>query len=55
MLALGKSVNWQEVLKRFTGSAEMSTDAINEYFKPLIIWLKKYRKKHRYSIGWNNN
>jgi len=52
MMELGKSKPWPEALKTLIGSDKMSTDAMKEYFQPLIEWLKKQRAQHKYKIGW---
>jgi peptidyl-dipeptidase A len=53
MLALGRSKPWPEVLKQYTGSEKLSAQPIREYFNPLIVWLKKYRSKENYKLGWD--
>jgi peptidyl-dipeptidase A len=44
MLAMGASKPWPEALEAFTGSREISGQAINEYFAPLLAWLKEQNK-----------
>jgi peptidyl-dipeptidase A len=44
MLAMGASKPWPEALEAFTGSREISGQAINEYFAPLLVWLKEQNK-----------
>jgi peptidyl-dipeptidase A len=44
MLAMGASKPWPEALEAFTGSREISGEAINEYFAPLLAWLKEQNK-----------
>jgi peptidyl-dipeptidase A len=41
MLAMGASKPWPEALEAFTGTREISGEAINEYFAPLLAWLKE--------------
>ncbi len=41
MLEMGASKPWPEALEAFTGSREISGAAINEYFAPLLAWLKE--------------
>ncbi|XP_057302369.1 angiotensin-converting enzyme-like [Hydractinia symbiolongicarpus] len=53
MLRLGKKKPWPEALKQFTGSDKLSAAPINEYFKPLIDWLKKERAEKKYKLGWD--
>lgn len=42
---MGGSKHWSEVLKIMTGNAEMSADAMLEYFKPLHDFLKDANKR----------
>jgi peptidyl-dipeptidase A len=44
MLAMGASKPWPEALEAFTGSREISGEAINEYFAPLLLWLQEQNK-----------
>ncbi|XP_066933378.1 angiotensin-converting enzyme-like [Clytia hemisphaerica] len=53
MLELGKSKKWPEILKQYTGSSEISAEPLIQYFKPLLEWLKKERKRKNYTIGWD--
>lgn len=41
MLAMGQSKPWPEALEAFTGSRELSGQAMVEYFAPLKAWLDK--------------
>jgi peptidyl-dipeptidase A len=50
MLAMGASKPWPDALQAFTGSREMSGNAMIEYFKPLMDWLKKQNKGQK--KGW---
>lgn len=50
MLAMGASKPWPEALEAFTGSREMSGDAMVAYFQPLMTWLKEQNKGR--SCGW---
>ena len=50
MLALGQSRPWPEALEAFTGTREMSGDAIVEYFRPLMVWLKEQNRGQQ--CGW---
>jgi peptidyl-dipeptidase A len=50
MLAMGASKPWPDALQAFTGSREMSGKAMLEYFKPLMVWLKKQNKGAK--KGW---
>ena len=44
MLTMGQSKPWPDALEAFTGSREMSGDAIMEYFAPLKSWLDEQNK-----------
>lgn len=50
MLELGASKPWPDALEEFTGSREMSGDAMIEYFKPLQDWLVEQNKGK--TKGW---
>ncbi len=50
MLAAGASEPWQDTLEKLTGSREIDASAINEYFQPLIEWLKKENQNQQ--CGW---
>lgn len=50
MLAMGASKPWPDALEAFTGSREMSGDAMVAYFQPLMTWLKEQNKGR--SCGW---
>jgi peptidyl-dipeptidase A len=50
MLEMGASKPWPDALKVFTGSREMSGDALLEYFRPLSTWLQQQNKGRR--CGW---
>jgi peptidyl-dipeptidase A len=53
LLAYGRSEPWPGILEEFTGSQNISTDSIKEYFKPLTVWFKSYREKEKYPLGWD--
>jgi peptidyl-dipeptidase A len=44
MLEMGASKPWPDALQAYTGTQEMSGKAMIEYFKPLMVWLKKQNK-----------
>eukprot|EP01035_Chromulina_nebulosa_P005853 gene5853-7926_t len=46
MLAMGQSKPWPDALQAFTGSREMSGQAMVDYFAPLKAWLDKQNKGH---------
>jgi peptidyl-dipeptidase A len=50
MLEMGASRPWPDALEAFTGSREMSGDALIEYFRPLQSWLKQQNKGRQ--CGW---
>lgn len=59
-LSFGKSKPWQKVMEDMTGSADISANAIKEYFDPLYKWLKKEneeasRKGGRNVVGWSKD
>jgi peptidyl-dipeptidase A len=50
MLEMGASKPWPDALEAFTGSREMSGNAMLEYFAPLMKWLKTQNKGAK--KGW---
>ncbi|HEU0044876.1 M2 family metallopeptidase [Sphingomonas sp.] len=44
MLAMGQSKPWPDALQAFTGTREMSGQALVEYFAPLKAWLDQQNK-----------
>jgi peptidyl-dipeptidase A len=50
MLAMGRSKPWPDALEAFTGSREISGDAMIEYFRPLLVWLQAQNKGQQ--CGW---
>ena len=50
MLEMGASKPWPDALEKFTGSREMSGDAMVAYFQPLMVWLKQHNKGQK--CGW---
>ena len=50
MLALGQSQPWQDTLEKLTGTREMDASAINDYFEPLMGWLKERNQGQQ--CGW---
>lgn len=50
MLAMGASKPWPDALEAFTGTREMSGDAMVAYFQPLMTWLKEQNKGR--TCGW---
>lgn len=50
MMEMGASKPWPEALEAFTGSRDMSGDAIIAYFEPLKAWLDEQNKDR--TCGW---
>jgi peptidyl-dipeptidase A len=50
MLEMGASKPWPDALEAFTGSREMSGDAMIAYFEPLLTWLREQNRGRR--CGW---
>ena len=50
MLELGASKPWPDALEAFTGTREMSGQAMIEYFRPLQAWLTEQNRGKR--CGW---
>ena len=50
MLEMGASKPWPDALEAFTGSREMSGEAMIEYFAPLMEWLEEQNKGK--AQGW---
>jgi peptidyl-dipeptidase A len=50
MLEMGASKPWPDALEKFTGTREMSGQAMVEYFRPLMGWLQQQNKGRQ--CGW---
>ena len=50
MLEMGASRPWPDALEAFTGTREMSGEAMIEYFRPLLGWLREQNQGRR--CGW---
>jgi peptidyl-dipeptidase A len=50
MLAMGASKPWPDALQAFTGTREMSGEAMIEYFRPLMAWLEEQNRGRQ--CGW---
>ena len=50
MLEMGASKPWPDALEAFTGTREMSGEAMVEYFAPLQTWLKEQNEGKK--CGW---
>ncbi|CAB4061872.1 ACE [Lepeophtheirus salmonis] len=48
----GNSKEWRHILQDTIGVDEFSTDALMEYYEPLINWLDAEIATHNISIGW---
>ncbi|ODM97276.1 Angiotensin-converting enzyme [Orchesella cincta] len=53
LLEAGASKNWEIILKETIGQDKMDASAILEYFAPLLEYLREYRAKMNYPIGWS--
>jgi peptidyl-dipeptidase A len=49
-LVKGATEDWRKVLRDATGE-DLSTRAMVEYFKPLMVWLQKQNEGRQ--IGWD--
>jgi peptidyl-dipeptidase A len=52
MLAMGKSLPWQDELEALTGEKQMDATAILDYFAPLKQWLDEENKLNGVKVGW---
>ncbi len=50
MLEMGASKPWPDALEAFTGTREMSGDAMLDYFRPLMTWLQQQNRGRK--CGW---
>ena len=50
MLAMGMSKPWPDALEAFTGTREISGEAMIEYFRPLQTWLQQQNRGKQ--CGW---
>jgi peptidyl-dipeptidase A len=50
MLEMGASRPWPDALEAFTGSREMSGEAMIAYFEPLVTWLREQNRGRQ--CGW---
>jgi peptidyl-dipeptidase A len=50
MLAQGASKPGPDALEAFTGTRELSADALVEYFRPLTAWLQEQNAQR--PCGW---
>jgi peptidyl-dipeptidase A len=52
LLDAGAGKDWKLTLKFLTGSDELDTGPMLEYFEPYLKWLTIYNKKHDFNVGW---
>ena len=52
MLELGASRHWTHSLQILTNETTINANAVFQYFKPLIDWLKKENSKSGINPGW---
>jgi len=52
MLEMGASKPWPDALEAFTGSRDMSGQAMIEYFRPLMSWLQDQNRGRQ--CGWQS-
>ncbi|MDT9597582.1 M2 family metallopeptidase [Sphingosinicella rhizophila] len=50
MLEMGASKPWPDALEAFTGTRKLSGEAMIDYFRPLMTWLRSQNKGRR--CGW---
>lgn len=50
MLTMGSSKPWPDALEVFTGSREISGEAMIAYFQPLLVWLQQQNRGRQ--CGW---
>ncbi|ODM89574.1 Angiotensin-converting enzyme [Orchesella cincta] len=55
LLEAGSSKNWHILLEETIGESKMDASAILEYFAPLHDYLREYRAKINYPIGWSKD
>ena len=53
MMKPGSSIHWQDVLEAMTGSRDMSTLPLTNFFKPLMDFLTAENEKNNEFIGWD--
>ena len=44
---------WPDALEKLTGTKELSSKSILDYFKPLENWLDEHRSENGYKLGWD--
>ena len=53
ILKAGGSKNWQDLLQEVTGERNLNANAIINYFKPLIEFMKTERENQGFATGFN--
>lgn len=55
-LKVGKARHWKDVIKMLSRgySTKITSDAMLEYFQPLMLWLKAQNKDERI-VGWTTS
>jgi peptidyl-dipeptidase A len=53
MLEMGASRPWPDALEAFTGTREMSGDAMIAYFQPILTWLREQNQGRQ--CGWQTS
>ena len=53
VLKLGSSAPWQDAMELMTGQRTFSSEALYEYFDPLLEWLKEENKDR--VVGWTSD
>lgn len=52
LLQAGSSDSWENILNEFIKSDKMSLDGLNDYFGPLIDYIKKFNTEKNIKLGW---
>lgn len=52
MLDKGTSEHWKDILCEMTGTCDVSTEPVKQYFKPLHDWLVEENHRLGNTIGW---
>jgi hypothetical protein len=51
-MSRGSRTHWSHILDEMTGSKEIKSDSLLNYFEPLKIWLENQVKTHNLTVGW---
>lgn len=52
-LEQGSSRPWKELMQEFTGTDNFQSTALDNYFKPLSLWLDDHIAKNEIPVGWD--